>query len=137
MALSKGKNFMLQVGDGVTPTEGFSTIAGLTDTDITFNNGTIDVTTKDSNGWREIIGEIKSVTITASGINQDDANFKTARTKGYAGEKWNYRVFDVDTGDYFTGSYLATSIGESGGHTTAKGYSITLESSGQVTFTEI
>lgn len=137
MPASKGASFLLQIGDGATPTEGFATVAGLRDTDITFNNGQIDITDKDSGGIRELLGEIRSWSISVSGINKDDANFKTWRTKAFAGELWNFRVIDTETGDYYTGPYLTTSMGEAGGHTSEKTYAGNLESSGEVIFTEV
>lgn len=137
MGVSKGASFLLQIGDGVTPTEGFATIAGLRDTDLTLNGGTIDITTKDSAGWRERMAELNDAGVSASGINQDDANLKTWRAKYMARVPWNFRIIDTDTGDYYTGPFLTTSLGEAGGHTDVKTYSGNLESSGAITYTEV
>lgn len=51
---------LIQVGDGATPTEGFTTIAGVKDIDGPgYTRSEIDVTSQDSAGYRELIAGLK------------------------------------------------------------------------------
>jgi predicted secreted protein len=51
---------LLQVGDGATPTEGFTTILGVKDIDGPgLTRSEIDVTSQDSPGYKEVIGGLK------------------------------------------------------------------------------
>ncbi len=51
---------LLQVGDGATPTENFTTILGVRDINGPgFTHSEIDVTSQDSSGWKEVISGLK------------------------------------------------------------------------------
>ncbi len=51
---------LLQVGDGATPTENFTTVLGVKDIDGPgLTHSEIDVTSQDSNAWKEVIAGLK------------------------------------------------------------------------------
>lgn len=137
MAASKGRSFVLQIGDGAT-SESFNTIGGLIANTVTINNENVDMTNKDSAGWRELLegAGTRSVSISGNGIFKDDTYGKAARTACLAGTHKNYKIIDSDTGDYFTGEFAPTTFEQSGDQNTPMNFSLTLESSGAVTFTE-
>ena len=100
-----------------------------------FSNSIIDVTTKSSNSWREIISGQKSYTVSADGLldnfadsstttrNTDDINmYAVAGTTIY---------FEFGVGNArFQGSGVISSLSQSGGTDDSASYSITIEGNG-------
>ena len=131
----KGRAFVLKLGDGATPTEAFTTIAALRTTQVTINNEIVDITNKDSAGWRTLLADagVRSVDVSAGGI------FATGLTTGIQPEALNgtisnYElVFEDDS--KFAGAFMVESMDYQGDHNDSRQYNITLQSSGSVTFT--
>jgi len=134
MAESKGKSFVLKLGDGAT-SEAFTTVASLTNVSYTINGSLTDVTTKDSHPNRKILGAagIISMSINATGVFFGDAAIGSI--KGYVkdGSLNNYQVVDGDGTITEQGAFLVTSFEEAGGVDDSVTYTLTLESSGAVT----
>jgi predicted secreted protein len=53
MGAEKGSAFLLKVGDGGSPAV-YATVAGLRATQLSVNGEAVNVTSKDSGGWREL-----------------------------------------------------------------------------------
>ena len=135
MAAQKGRSFVLKIGNGAT-VEAFTTVGGMRSTGITLGNETVDVTDKDSAGWRELLESAggKSVSVSGSGVFKDTASETTVRTAALADTIDNYRV-QFEDGDYFAGAFQITSLEITGENNGAREYALTLESSGAVTYT--
>jgi len=54
MAIENGSAFLLKVGDGAAPPT-YQTVAGLRTTQLSVNGEAVNVTTKDSGGWRALL----------------------------------------------------------------------------------
>ena len=54
MSAEKGSAFLLKVGDGGAPPV-FATVAGMRTTQLSVNGEAVNVTSKDSGGWRELL----------------------------------------------------------------------------------
>jgi len=54
MSVEKGSAFLLKVGDGGNPVA-YATVAGLRTTQLSVNGEVVNVTSKDSGGWRELL----------------------------------------------------------------------------------
>lgn len=136
MTESKGRLFAIKLGNGAT-SETFTAVGGMRTSQMTINNALVDVTTADSAPWRKAIGNtgIRTVSISGSGVCQDDATFASLRTAAMSGTLNNYELVNGETGDKIGGSFACTSFQESGEYTDALTFSITLESAGTVTFT--
>jgi len=137
MAAQKGASLLLKVGDGASP-ESFTTIGGLRSTSITLNDEAVDVTNKDSAGQRELLadGGIHTISISGSGVFTDSASETTLRGKMDASTFTNFQVIVPDFGTY-TGAFMVSSLeyaGEFNGEVT---YSVSLESSGSITFATV
>lgn len=132
MAANKGRDFLLKVG-----TTSGTTLAAMTTTSFSISGEAIDVTTKDSpNRTRELLAGSGTVTmsISASGILTGGAQFATMFTAVKAATLDQYTIM-FDGGDSVTGTFLITSLEASGEMNGAQTYSVTLESSGDFTFT--
>lgn len=134
MAAQKGRDVVLKTGTAA----GGTAIAGLRMTSFRVNGEAVDVTTKDSLGVRELLAGagVSSVSITANGIVSDNDDLLTLA--GYA-KAMSLNTFGVvfGDGDKIDGSWQITSFEAGGGYNDAQSFSLTLESSGTVTFTTV
>lgn len=137
MAAQKGAAMLLKVGDGASP-ESFTTIAGLRSTSITLNDEAVDITNKDSSGNRELLadGGIHSMSVSGSGVFKDTASEETLRTKMNATTFSNFQFLIPDFGTY-TGNFMVASLEYSGEYNGEVTYSVTLESSGAITYATV
>ncbi len=140
MAKDLGRTLLLKIGDGATPTEVFTTLAGITSKGIDFEADTIDVTTPDSTapGGRmdqELLCGTQRMRVSGSGVAENEATYTRLMTVlRSATRKCNFQIVDPGDGTYEGAFFVTGSItGEdiSGGKT----FNITLLSSGAYTFT--
>ena len=69
MAAEKGSAFLLKVGDGGSPVA-YATVAGLRTTQLSVNGQAVEITSKDSGGWRELLSGagVRSVSVSGAGV---------------------------------------------------------------------
>src|SRR3546814_5466185 len=69
MAIENGSAFLLKIGDGAAP-PAYRTVAGLRTTMVSVNGEAVNVTTRESGGWRELLSGagVRSVSVNAAGI---------------------------------------------------------------------
>jgi TP901-1 family phage major tail protein len=137
MAAQKGSALLLKIGDGASP-EAFTTIGGLRSTSITLNDEAVDVTTKDSSSLRALLanGGVQTISISGSGVFTDAASETTLRGKFGASSFSNFQVIIPDFGTY-TGAFMVASLEYAGEYNGEVTYSVTLESSGTITFATV
>lgn len=116
----------------------YTTIAGSRNHTVTMNGATVDTTTKDDAGIRQLLNAktLNSVTFTIDGLAKDSATLKFLRDNCDAGTALNYRMTtagDSTAGVTYTGAFHVTSFEERGAHDGAQEFAATLESSGAVT----
>ncbi|WP_371153687.1 phage major tail protein, TP901-1 family [Jannaschia sp. 2305UL9-9] len=137
MTVQSGKDLLLKVdldGTGV-----FATMAGLRATRLTFNAGSIDVTSLDSSGgWRELLsgGGVKTASISGSGVFRDADTDTRARQLFFDGEVPAFQVIIPDFG-VVQGAFQITSLEYAGSHDGEASYEISLASAGEMTFTPL
>lgn len=138
MAEQKGRDLVIKLGDGASP-ETFNTIGGATSGTITANNNTVDITSKDDAGVRNLLEGLfgKAFTVSLSGFFSDDTHIGTLRTNMLAGTETNFQVVipGSSSNGTYEGPFIITSLEETGEVEGAVQYSVTMESSGAVTFT--
>ncbi|RMF08905.1 MAG: phage major tail protein, TP901-1 family [Alphaproteobacteria bacterium] len=137
MAAEKGRAFVLKIGDGGNP-ETFSTIGGMRTTQLAINNEVVDITNKESGGWRDLLAGagVRSVTLSGAGVFTDSAAEMSLQAKILAGSLDNYEVA-FESGDSFSGAFQAVSLEYAGDHNGERTYTIRLESSGAVVFNDV
>lgn len=133
MSAQKGRAFLLKKGNGAT-SETFTTVAGLKSASFSLGNELVDITNKDSAGWRELLAGAgtKTVTISASGVFKNTVTEQAVQADALASSIDNYQIIFED-GAGFLGSFQIASLEYTGEHNGAREYSVTLESSGAVT----
>ena len=70
MPAQKGSAFLLKIANGATPPV-YQTVAGLRTTQMSINGDTVNITSNESGGWRELLSGagVRSVSVAASGIS--------------------------------------------------------------------
>ena len=132
MTAEKGSAFLLKVGDGGEPPE-YSTVAGLRTTQMSINGEPVNVTSKDSGGWRELLSGagVRSVSVAGSGIfTGSDAEVRL-KANALSGLIDDYRL-SFESGDSMTGRFLVTRLDYAGDFNGERSYTLALESSGEV-----
>lgn len=136
ISAKKGRNFLLQLGNGTSP-ESYTTIGGMRVTDITLNGNPVDITNKSSGGWQEMLpgAGVRSVDITAQGIFDasqagNHAVLEAAALNG--GDLVALRILS-ETGDYFVGFWSVATYKRAGNYNDAETFDMTLRSHGVIT----
>jgi TP901-1 family phage major tail protein len=140
MAAGKGSSFLLKENSTGTP----ATVGGLRSTSMTINGEAVDITTKDSNAFissgndkaRDLLqgGGVRSMSITASGVFTDSSTENNIRGFAFDGAIQNYDLIFSD-GSKISGAFLITSYERAGEFNGEETYSLTLESSNTITYT--
>ena len=112
---------------------------------ISMNADTIDVSTKDSAGYRELLGGQKSFSLSADGLMDFNSSGTDVEVDelfdqwdGRTAVTFTFTLASTAAGDYFyTGSGFITSIEVSGGTEDAPTYSATIEGTGALTQTDV
>ncbi len=135
MSAQKGKDILLKLDQG----SGFTTVAGVRTTRLTFNADTVDVTTADSAGhWRELLAGagVRSAGVSGSGIFKDEASDEALRQVFFDGSTPPFEIVIPDFGTV-SGSFQVTSLEYAGSHDGEATFEIALASAGSLTFTAV
>lgn len=132
MAAEKGSAFLLKVGSGSAPPV-YSTVAGLRTTQLSVNGEVVNVTSKDSGGWRELLSGAgtRSVSVAGSGIFIGSTAESRVKTNALAGLLDDYEL-SFESGERMRGRFLVTRLDYAGDYNGERTYTLALESSGEV-----
>ena len=128
MAAASGRSLIIK--------KGTTTIAGVRTTSMSFNNNPVDITTKDNAPWRTLLdnGGIRSAQISVSGVFTDSAVEESVRSDAMSNTIGTYNLV-LPNADTLGGSFQITSYQRDGNYDDAEMFSLTLESSGTLTYT--
>ena len=132
MSAEKGSAFLLKIGNGGNPPV-FATVAGMRTTQMSMNGEAVNVTSKDSGGWRELLSGpgVRSVSVAGSGIFTGSA--AEGRLKSNAlGDLIDDYELSFESGERMRGRFLLTRLDYSGDYNGQRNYTLSLESSGPV-----
>ena len=141
MAAQKGSSFLLKDNSGGSAV----VIGGLRSTSMTINGEIVDITAKDSATFTGSSGHdigralgsnmgIRSMTVSASGVFTDSSTENIMRGFAFDGAIQNYDLVFSD-GSKISGAFLITSYERAGEYNGEETYSVTLESSNTITYT--
>ncbi|MGQ0660225.1 phage tail tube protein [Sphingosinicella sp.] len=132
MAAEKGSAFLLKVGNGGSPPS-YATIGGMRTTQLSVNGEAVNVTSKDSEGWRELLSGagVRSVSVAASGIFTGSAAEGRIKGNALGGALDDYEL-SFESGERLRGRFLVTRLDYAGDHGGERTYAVSLESSGAV-----
>lgn len=132
MAIEKGSAFLLKIGNGATP-PAYLTVAGLRTTQASINGESVNVTTKDSGGWRDLLAGagVRSVSVSAAGIFTGSAAEARIRAQALSGDIDDFELC-FESGERMRGRFLVTRLDYAGDYNGERSYTLNLESSGAV-----
>lgn len=132
MSAEKGSAFLLKVGDGAQPPV-YSTVAGMRTTQMQVNGEAVNVTSKESGGWRELLSGagVRSISVAASGIFAGSSAETRVKWNALAGLLDDYEL-SFESGERMRGKFLVTRLDYSGDYNGERNYTLSLESSGPV-----
>jgi TP901-1 family phage major tail protein len=133
MPVENGSAFLLKIGNGAAPVV-YATVAGLRTTQMSVNGEAVNVTTKDSGGWRALLSGagVRSVSVSAAGIFTGSAAETRVRSHALSGAIDDYEL-SFESGERLRGQFLVTRLDYAGDYNGERSYAINLESSGPVT----
>ena len=132
MTAQKGSAFLLKISNGGAPAS-YQTVAGLRTTQMSVNGEAVNVTTKDSGGWRDLLSGagVRSVSVSAAGIfTGSDAEVRL-RGAALSGVLDDYEL-SFESGERMRGRFLVTRLDYAGDYNGERNYTLNLESSGVV-----
>ncbi|MBN8830025.1 MAG: phage major tail protein, TP901-1 family [Sphingomonadales bacterium] len=132
MAVEKGSAFLLKIGNGSTPVS-YVTVAGLRTTQISVNGEAVNVTSKDSGGWRQLLpgAGVRSVSVSGAGIFTGSTAEVRLRDNALGGGIDDYEL-SFESGEKLRGKFLVTRLDYAGDYNGERTYTLSLESSGAV-----
>lgn len=132
MAVENGSAFLLKISDGAA-VPAFVTVAGLRTTQMSVNGEAVNVTTKDSGGWRELLSGagVRSVSVSAAGIFTGSAAETRIRSHALSGIVDEYQL-SFESGERLQGRFLVTRLDYAGDYNGERNYALNLESAGPV-----
>lgn len=139
MAAQKGRLVLLKVynvGANTSNSATANAVATARTTELTINSEAVDVTAKDTNGWRELAQDagMKSMTISLEGVFKDAAYEEILRAHSHSGNVFA-AVVVTGNGDEWSGNFHIPTYSRSGVYNGEETFSLTLESAGEITFT--
>lgn len=132
MGVEKGSAFLLKVGDGAVPVS-YATVAGLRTTQLSVNGEAVNVTSKDSGGWRELLSGagVRSVSVSGAGVFMGSAAEVRIRGNALGGVIDDYEL-SFESGERMQGRFLVARLDYAGDYNGERSYTLSLESSGPV-----
>lgn len=132
MPAEKGSAFLLKVGNGAEPPV-FATVAGMRTTQLSVNGEAVNITSKDSGGWRQLLSGagVRSVSVAGSGIFTGSDAETRVKSNALGGAIDDYEL-SFESGERMRGRFLVTRLDYSGDYNGERNYTLSLESSGPV-----
>ena len=139
MAAQQGLQMLIRIGTtpgSAVATDTYTTVAGIRSDSFTRNRESVDVSNIDSAGAMEVLeqGGIKSVTVSGSGVFTDQPSHATIETAYAADALHNWEIVIPGLGNY-RGKFEIQSLEFGADYNGAVTFSISLNSSGALTFT--
>jgi TP901-1 family phage major tail protein len=134
MTAQKGKDLLVKIAGG----GGYTTVAGLRTRRLAFNAETVDITHAESaNRWRELLdgAGIKRASVSGRGLFKDSTSDALMRQAFFDGSVVSHQIVIPDFGTV-QGPFQITSLEIAGEHNGEVTYDMSLESAGELTFTE-
>lgn len=136
MSIFEGSLVTLKIGNGSTPTETFTQVGGLENVKMRVRSRMVESSNLSTGRWRELISGagVVSLSISASGKFGDATSEETLRNAAFANTLKNYE-FVFGNGDKVSGAFQISDYERFGDMESEEGFSVALESGGDITYT--
>lgn len=125
-------------GTGTHTVHGITTLAGMRSTSFSLSNEVAEITNKDSAGFRTLLADAgtQALSLPASGVFVDSAIEEIVRAYAFADSINRFHLF-LGNGDTISSDFAISGYERAGEHNAEETYSLTLESSGTITYTAV
>ncbi|MBM3617651.1 MAG: hypothetical protein FJX23_03815 [Alphaproteobacteria bacterium] len=136
MDIHNASLMLLKIGDDGAPTEAFHTIGGLRATRVSIGRNPPEVRDVSGNGWKRMLegAGIASLRISGQGVAATKEGDARLWQRAVDGASRNYRIHLAD-GGRIDAKCVVTGYERTGAVEGLEGFTLTLESSGAVTYT--
>lgn len=138
MAAIKGSKVVLKQGDGASPTEAFTAVAGARNVNVSLGGQEIDTTTADDIQagvtWRTYISGIADFSATMDGVIKDKDTFNGLAADRLNDTVRNYQV-EIEGFGTYEGPCRITVFDVSGQFDDAATFNMTVRAAGAMTYT--
>lgn len=130
-----GRSALIQYGNQTSP-ESYTNIGGLRNVELTMDSGPVEVTNKDSSGWKTYLaaGGVAGITIRGQGLFDSSSSLKSALAAGNPVQISFFAKIVFGNGDSWIGQWVVRQYQRTGVYNEAETYDLTIESSGAMTF---
>lgn len=125
-------------GSGTHTVHGITTLAGMRSTAFTLSNEMVEITNKDSAGARSLLANagVQALSLPAAGVFTDAAIEEIVRGYAFADSINRFHLF-LGNGDTLSADFKVANYERGGEYNGEETYSLTLESSGSITYTAV
>lgn len=135
MAVNAGYDALIKVNTGTPDSPVWTAVAGQRGATLNMSLSTIDITSKDSNRWTELIAGIKEWSVEFDAlVVADDAGYSALRNAFLNGETVQIQLITAE-GDTYQGTGIITDFPHTFAYDDAQTYKVTVKGSGALTFT--
>lgn len=136
MPSMKGRDFLLKIGDGGAPDEGFTTIGAARAVAMTLNNQPLDATTMGDDGVQTMMADagVQTMQIRIEGLFKDSSAEESLRTAAF-GRAVNNFTLQFPNGDSYIAAFVVDNYTRGGAHDGLETFSAVLTRSGAGSFT--
>ena len=133
---ASGNNFLIKIGNGATPTETFTTIGGLRGASLSLANNLVNCSNISTGKWQKLVSSagIAGIAIGGTGYFTDSAAEEALRSAAFSASANNYEII-FGNNDKISGAFIVAGYKRAGNNNGLEEFSVSLESSGVVTFT--
>lgn len=112
----------------------FTTVGGIRSKSLSMSADGIDITNQDSDEWKTMLdgAGIKSMSISGSGVYNNQALFQSLYSKFLANELTCFMLIDTTVARLYSGCWKITSLEISGDYDGEGNFSLSADSSGQI-----
>lgn len=130
----QGKDLLMRINRAGV----YELVAGFRSNGITINDQMVDITTKDSGDFRELMqgGSFRSISLSGSGLFTSDAAFSEVHSHMLAGTHPDCELTVPGFGTY-RGLFQITNLAMTGEYNGEVTYTLSLESASPITFTAV
>ena len=134
MVAQSGSLMLLKVYNKIS--NKFEIVGGMRSTKFLLNNQLLDVTTKESGRWRNLLSGVGNayITISGSGVFTDQDSELVVRDAAFGSRVLDFEM-SFGNGDILSGEFLINVYERIGNMSEEEIYNLGLESSGQVSYT--
>ena len=133
MTASAGKDMIIRIGDGATPTESFTELDGVQVTHMKLTQEAVDADAVRSSGWIErLAAGARSLMLRAEGVYTDSAAEQMLQTAAMAGQVKNMQLA-FGNGDVVSGAFIIARFEREGEVGDVENYALELTSAAAIT----